>query len=55
MIECQIKDLFIQKDNCIYIPYALHFQVTCLQILDSRRSHLSFLSLNTNIIRLNLW
>ena len=41
-IDSQIKDLSIQKVNAIYIPYALHFQVTFLQILDSRRRHLGF-------------
>ena len=41
-IECQIKDLSIQKGNSIYIPYVLHFQVTCLHILDSRRRDLGF-------------
>ena len=42
MIKRQIKDLSIQKGNCIYIQYALHFQVTCLQIHASRRRHLGF-------------
>ena len=42
MIKPQIKDITTQKGNCIYIPYALYFQVTCLQILASRRRHLDF-------------
>ena len=42
MIECQIKDLSIQKGNFIYIPYALQFQVTCLEALASRKRHLGF-------------
>ena len=42
MIKLQIKDIAIQKGTGIYIPYALYFQVTCLQILASRRRHLDF-------------
>ena len=42
MIKPQIKDITTQKGNCIYIPYALYFQVTCLQILAGGRRHLDF-------------
>ena len=55
MIKRQFKDLSIQNGNCMQIPYALLFQITCLQTLSSRKMYPGFSSLHTNITPLNSW
>ena len=37
MTKRQIKDISIQKRNCMRIPCALLFQITCLQSLAARK------------------
>ena len=37
MTKRQIKDISIQKRNRMWIPCALHFQITCLQSLAARK------------------
>ena len=42
MIKRQIKDLSIQKGNCMQIPNELPFPIICLQILPSKKVLLPF-------------
>ena len=42
MTKRQIKALSIQKSNCMQIPHALPFQITCLQTLVREKVPLPF-------------
>ena len=48
-MEFQIQEVSMEKGHCMYIPYPLPFQITCLQTLAIRKIHFAFLNLLSGI------